>query len=119
LKIIITLTVCLAFFYILQTFAHIKTNYPDFNIDLTATFQYFNMASLDNLRDFKIEYADRIVFGTDPGLWKTAEHPDHMANAYNRCFRMLETDEIVNGGFFGNTPTRGLNLPREVLETIY
>jgi len=42
-----------------------------------------------------------------------------MVKAYNRCFRILETDEIVQGGFFGDTPTKGLDLPRDVLEKIY
>jgi len=93
--------------------------YPNFNIDLAATFQYFNLVSYDNLRDFMIKYADRIVFGTDIGRWKTSDQTENMVRAYNRCFRILETDEMVNGGFFGDTPTRGLNLPREVLEKIY
>ncbi len=33
--------------------------------------------------------------------------------------RFLDTEEMVNGGFFGDIPTRGLNLPQEVLEKIY
>lgn len=95
------------------------SSFPNFNIDLAATFQYFHMVDYDNLRDFMIEYADRIVFGTDIGRWKTSDQTEKMVNAYNRCFRILETDEIVNGGFFGGPPTKGLNLPREVLEKIY
>ena len=95
------------------------TTYPNFNIDLAATFQYFNIVSYDNLRDFMIEYADRIVFGTDIGRWKTTDQTENMVEAYNRCFRILETDEMVNGSFFGDKPTKGLNLPREVLEKIY
>ncbi len=95
------------------------STYPNFNIDLAATFQYFNMVDSANLRDFMIEYADRILFGTDIGRWEKNEETRNRAIAYNRCFRILETDEIVNGGFFGEEPTRGLNLPREVLEKIY
>ena len=33
--------------------------------------------------------------------------------------QILETDQLVEGSFFGNEPIRGLNLPREVLEKIY
>ena len=77
------------------------------------------MVDYDNLRDFMIEYADRIVFGTDIGRWKTTDQTENMVEAYNRCFRILETDEMVNGSFFGDKPTKGLNLPREVLEKIY
>jgi len=94
--------------------------YPNLNIDLAATFQYFYLITHDNLRDFMIEYADRILFGTDASSWDSEEETIKKAEAYNRCFRILETDEIVEGGFFNNNnPVQGLNLPREVLEKIY
>ncbi|MBT3383384.1 MAG: amidohydrolase family protein [Prolixibacteraceae bacterium] len=95
------------------------STYPNFNIDLAATFQYFDRVSTDNLRDFMIEYSDRILFGTDASTWNSEEETKRKAVAYNRCFRILETDEIVEGGFFGNNTIQGLNLPREVLEKIY
>ena len=95
------------------------SSFPGFNVDLAATFQYFNMVSYDNLRDFMIEYADRILFGTDIGQWEAAEETRNRASAYLRCFRILESDEMVDGSFFGSEPIRGLNLPREVLEKIY
>ena len=93
--------------------------YPNFNIDLAATFQYFNLVSHENLRDFMIEYADRILFGTDAGTWASADETKNRAQAYNRAFRILETDEMVEGSFFSNKPIQGLNLPRDVLEKIY
>jgi predicted TIM-barrel fold metal-dependent hydrolase len=95
------------------------TTFPNLNIDLAATFQYFNMVNYDNLRDFMIEYADRILFGTDIGRWETKEETKNMVKAYNNCFRIMETDDMVEGSFFGNEPIKGLNLPREVLEKIY
>jgi hypothetical protein len=93
--------------------------FPNFNIDLAATFQYFDLVSHDNLRAFMMDYADRIVFGTDIGRWYTPEETRNRATAYSRCFQILESDLVVNGGFFGDKPIRGLNLPREVLEKIY
>jgi len=95
------------------------STFPNFNVDLAATFQYFNMVNSENLRDFMIEYADRILFGTDIGRWEADEETKNRALAYMRCFRILETDELVNGSFFGDEPINGLNLPREVLEKIY
>lgn len=95
------------------------STFPNFHVDLAATFQYFNMVKHENLRDFMIEYADRILFGTDIGQWGSEEETQNRALAYNRCFRILETDELVEGSFFGNEPIQGLNLPREVLEKIY
>lgn len=93
--------------------------FPNLNIDLAATFQYYDLVNTDNLRAFMIEYADRILFGTDAGKWHTTEETTRWAEAYNRCFRILETDQTVEGSFFGNKPIKGLNLPREVLEKIY
>jgi len=98
---------------------YLLSSYPNFNIDLAATFQYYNLVSHENLRDFMIEYADRILFGTDAGTWNTAEQTKSKAEAYNRAFRILETDQTVEGSFFSNKPIKGLNLPKKVLEKIY
>lgn len=95
------------------------STFPNFNVDLAATFQYFTMVNYENLRDFMIEYADRILFGTDIGRWDTEEETQNRALAYERCFRILESNELVEGSFFSKEPIRGLNLPREVLEKIY
>ena len=38
---------------------------------------------------------------------------------YGRCFRILETNELVPGSFFGDGPVQGLELPADVLERIY
>lgn len=95
------------------------STYPHLNIDLAATFQYFSLVTQENLRSFMIEYADRILFGTDASTWDSEEETKRKAAAYNRTFRILECDEIVEGSFFGNKPIKGLNLPREVLEKIY
>jgi len=93
--------------------------YPNLNIDLAATFQYYHLVSRDNLRDFMIEWSDRILFGTDAGRWSDADGDVSHAERYSRCFRMLETDELVEGGFFSMNEAKGLALPRDVLEKIY
>jgi len=97
---------------------YMLSNYPNFYIDLSATFQYMHLSNRDNLRDFFIEYQDRIIYGTDGG-----NVPDNSINSYAeryaRTFAILETDQMVNGGFFGGKPTKGLDLPKDVLEKIY
>ena len=93
--------------------------FPNMNVDLAATFQYFNLVTHENLRCFMVEYADRIVFGTDIGRWDGAERGKRFAEQYWRAFRILETDDIVPGGFFSQDEIRGLALPRDVLEKIY
>jgi len=93
--------------------------FPNLNIDLAATFQYYHLVDRENLRDFMIEWADRIVFGTDIGKWKDPNETSDRADQYVRAFRILETTDVVDGGFFGGPQLEGLDLPEEVLEKIY
>lgn len=92
--------------------------YPNFYVDLAATDQYYNLVDYDNLRNLFIEYSDRIMFGTDVGRLKENEIPG-LAERYVKSFMILESSDIVDGSFFGNKETRGLGLPKEVLEKIY
>ena len=98
---------------------YLLTTYPNLYIDLAATFQYYHLVDHGNLRDLFITYPDRILYGTDIGsLSDRSSIADHIER-YARTFRILETDEMVEGGFFGMNPVRGLNLPEPVLEKIY
>ena len=97
---------------------YMLATYPNFHVDLAATFQYMHLLDHGNLRDFIIEYADRIVYGTDISRIRERDLPNFEAR-YARTFRILETDEMVEGGFFGMNPVKGLNLPEDVLEKIY
>lgn len=98
---------------------NLLATFPRLSIDLAATFQYFSLLDHANLRSFMIEWADRIVFGTDIGRLADVAAAKRCVAQYHRCFRILETDEMVEGGFFGGEPTRGLGLPFDVLEKIY
>jgi len=92
--------------------------FPKMNVDLAATFQYFPLVTRENLRSFMIEYADRIVFGTDASRFSN-EQAARYAIRYWRAFRVLEAEGMVEDGFFGGGKMQGLALPREVLEKIY
>ncbi len=102
----------------LDYLGYMLETYPNLNVDLAARFQQFHRMNREKLRNFVIKYADRILFGTDISDVKTDTVGD-MVERYHRCFQLLETDSLVQGGFFGRTETRGLALPREVLEKIY
>ena len=94
------------------------STYPNLYVDISATFQFMHLSNRDNIRDFYIEYQDRLLYGTDGGQ-VSEEGINSYADRYAKTFAILETDQVVDGGFFGNTPTKGLDLPKEVLEKIY
>jgi predicted TIM-barrel fold metal-dependent hydrolase len=92
--------------------------HPNLNVDLAARFQQFHRMTWEKLRGFLIKYSDRILFGTDIGEVKE-ENVNDLADRYHKCFQLSETENKVQGGFFGRTEMKGLALPREVLEKIY
>jgi predicted TIM-barrel fold metal-dependent hydrolase len=98
--------------YVLET-------YPNLHIDLAARFQQFHRMDREKLRDFIIKYADRILYGTDiAGQPKEGQY-EKTSQMYFRSFQLLETDKIIEGGFFSDTKTQGLALPEDVLKKIY
>jgi len=100
---------------------YMLSTYPNLYIDIAATFQYMSLLNPDNIRDFYIEFQDRIVYGTDGGRLPD-NAVERTADRYANTFAILETDMDVSDGFFGNVgkkPIKGLNLPREILEKIY
>jgi len=94
------------------------SSYSNFYVDLAATDQYYNLVDRDNLRDLFIEYSERILFGTDIGAYNISSITNNIKR-YARSFQILETEDLVESGFFGSNSTTGLNLPKEVLENIY
>lgn len=91
------------------------STYPNYYVDLAATFQYYHLVNQGNLRDFMIQYADRILFGTDEGIYPDKSTIAAHRDKYSNYFQVLETSDLSTG----SNPTPGLNLPKEVLEKIY
>ena len=94
---------------------YMLATYPNLYVDLSATFSYLHLVNRDNIRDFYIEYQDRILFGSDFNAsgFKDESIPN-VVNSYTNHFTILETDQEVSRG-----RARGLDLPKEVLEKIY
>ena len=93
--------------------------YPNFYVDISATFQYWPLVNYDNLRDIFIEYQDRFLFGSDFG-----GRVANKVEAFASNFALLETDQMIAGDITGVSRgngliAKGLNLPKEVLEKIY
>jgi len=93
--------------------------FPNLHVDLAATFQYFHLVNRDNLRSFMIEWADRLLFATDNGAWENENSTNERVEQYLKAFQILETENIVQGGFFGGPDVKGLALPKDMLEKIY
>ena len=105
---------------------YMLTTYPNLNVDLATVPNFLHDVGRDNLRDFMIEYADRILFGTDmasqwfvPTLDKKLPNIRDKVPQYQRYFEFLETDKELPSGIKDEFKMRGLSLPLDVLEKIY
>jgi predicted TIM-barrel fold metal-dependent hydrolase len=100
--------------------------YPNLNVDLATAPNFFHAVGRDNLREFMIEYADRVLFGTDmasswfvPVLDKKLPKIRDKVPQYQRYFEFLETAKELPSGIKDEHKMRGLALPLDVLEKIY
>ncbi|MFA5193555.1 MAG: amidohydrolase family protein [Verrucomicrobiia bacterium] len=105
---------------------YMLTTYPNLNVDLATVPNFLHDVGRDNLREFMIEYADRILFGTDmasqwfvPTLDKKLPNIRDKVPQYQRYFEFLETDKELPSGIKDEFKMRGLSLPLDVLEKIY
>lgn len=105
---------------------YMLTTYPNLHVDLATAPEFLHPVGRDNLREFMIEYADRILFGTDmgtkwfaPDLGGAADQFRTRTANYQRYFDLLETDKSLPSGLKGEHRVQGLALPPEVLEKIY
>jgi predicted TIM-barrel fold metal-dependent hydrolase len=106
----------------LDVLAYVLERYPNLHVEIGGRFGEFGNMQREHLRNFMIRYADRILFGTDvtgPAILRDTDN--RTVAGYLRAFQLLETDEVVQGGFFNDQGPahRGLALPPEVLEKIY
>jgi len=110
----------------LDCLRYMLKTYPNLNVDLATTPVFLHAVGRENLREFMIEYADRILFGTDmasswfvPVLDKQLPKIREKVPQYQRYFEFLETDKESPSGIKDEAKMRGLTLPLDVLEKIY
>lgn len=90
--------------------------YPNFSVDISSRLGHLQMqgnSSSDNIRDFFIQYADRILYGTD-----AYNNPEKLTSSLINDWKYFTTREYctsteVNGLF------QGIQLPEEVLYKLY
>jgi predicted TIM-barrel fold metal-dependent hydrolase len=110
----------------LDCLRYMLKTYPNLHVDLATTPVFLHAVGRENLREFMIEYADRILFGTDfvsrwfvPELDKKFPKIPDKVPQYKRYFDFLETDKELPSGIKDEYKMRGLALPPDVLEKIY
>lgn len=90
--------------------------YPNFYVDLSSRLGHLQMQSADDyegVRDFFIQYADRIMYGTD-----AYDNPEKLIGALVNDWKYFTTTKAcqsmeVKGSF------KGIDLPEEVLYKLY
>lgn len=99
--------------------------YPNFAVDISARLGDLLYQDRRVVRDFFIQYQDRILFGTDIVMRqphsalseeKRKQLLDDMQRTYSTHFRYFETDEQVSHR--GGT-SRGIHLPDNLLAKFY
>jgi predicted TIM-barrel fold metal-dependent hydrolase len=107
----------------LEYLQYFLETYPNVYLDLAARLKDFYSMSHNKIRDFFIKYSDRILFGTDISDQPQKGRYQEVAEAYNRCFKILETDGLFTSELFATSvqgkTIKGLSLPIDVLEKIY
>ncbi|MDR0795927.1 MAG: amidohydrolase [Tannerella sp.] len=99
---------------------YLLDTYPNCNLDISATINYVNLPSYDNLRDFYIKYQDRLCWSTDNSFRPNQQSAASYTKFVENWFRFLETDDVFGAELANNKkPIKGLNLPREVIEKLY
>ena len=99
---------------------YILDTYPKCNLDISATINYANLPSYDNLRDFYLTYQDRLFWSMDVSVSANQSSLSYIIKFAGDWFRFLETDDVFGENLTNNKkPMKGLNLPREVLEKLY
>ena len=98
--------------------------FPNMAVDMAARIchlQYQSQMDYDKVRDFMIEYQDRILYATDGGIEGNSDPEGAKKNMHETWladWKYFVTDDVmtapeVNGEF------RGLKLPKEVIDKIF
>lgn len=98
--------------------------FPNMAVDMAARIghlQHQGITNYDKVRNFFIQYQDRLIYATDSGISAASDPEKTKQNLHERWmkdWKYFATDEVmtaeeVNGEF------RGLKLPKTVIDKIY
>jgi predicted TIM-barrel fold metal-dependent hydrolase len=102
--------------------------YPNFHVDTSARLADVGLQAArdhDKVRSFFIQYADRVLWGTDPVVTRPMSQlpPDQLQpllqwlpRMWQKEWRFFATSDELH---FNNVPARGLALPDDVLRKLF
>ena len=93
--------------------------YPNFAVDVAARTVYLTMQPREKTRQFLIKYQDRILYGTDLGLYgqqDTTSAEKSWEQQYARDWAFFSSDKTVS---YRGREVKGLALPPQVLRKLY
>jgi predicted TIM-barrel fold metal-dependent hydrolase len=94
-------------------------HFPNFAVDVAARTVYLAIQPHEKVRQFLITYQDRILYGTDLGLYghqDTATAEKSWAKQYATDWAFFSSDKAVT---YRGRQVKGLALPPEVLRKLY
>jgi predicted TIM-barrel fold metal-dependent hydrolase len=93
--------------------------YPNFAVDTAARMEYLMIQPREKVRNFLINYQDRVLYGTDLEFLSNETAADAMKDwqaTYARDWKFLATGRMLS---YRGRQIQGLNLPGPVLHHIF
>jgi predicted TIM-barrel fold metal-dependent hydrolase len=93
--------------------------YPNFAVDTAARMEYLMIQPREKVRNFLINYQDRVLYGTDLEFLSNETAADAMKDwqeTYARDWKFLATGRMLS---YRGRQIQGLNLPGPVLRHIF
>lgn len=93
--------------------------YPNFAVDVAARTVYLTLQPREKARNFILRYQDRILYGTDLGLYgrqNTATAEKAWAKHYAADWAFFSSDKMLT---YRGRQVKGLALPPQVLRKLY
>jgi predicted TIM-barrel fold metal-dependent hydrolase len=93
--------------------------YPNFAVDTAARMEYLMIQPREKVRNFLIQYQDRVLYATDLEFLHdqpAAEAEKDWQETYARDWKFLTTDQVLP---YRGRQIQGLKLPASVVRRLY
>ena len=92
--------------------------FPNMAVDMAARISHLQIQDRDTVREFIINYQDRLLYGTDAGVSESTDALEWIAEKWHRDWLYLTKDTVLTSPEVRGTFV-GLRLPVSVLRRIY